>query len=191
MSYSFFFFFLEIYLNFSFAHATWRLLSTKCGQNFCCCFLVKRKHSVEFAKKRLENLQKNARHGWKSLIEELVRIAKGVINQTASSRVMTFSTGFCPGSWCAYFVYITSCITQKGISSASRKILRKRSIHETAKTRKFALGKNKRKLMSKKLKLGFSYFLAFFAHFFFPNELLDFLLSNVNSFSPLKIDFPQ
>ena len=138
----FFFFFSEIYLNFSFAHATWRLLSTKCGQNFCCCCLVKRKHSVEFAKKRLENLQKNARHGWKSLIEELVRIAKGVINQTASSRVMTFSTGFCPGSWCAYFVYITSCITQKGISSASRKKLRKRSIHETAKTRKFALGKN-------------------------------------------------
>ena len=113
-----FFFFSEIYLNFSFAHATWRLLSTKCDQNFCCCCLVKRKHSVEFAKKRLENLQKNARHGWKSLIEELVRIAKGVINQTASSRVMTFSTGFCPGCWCAYFVYITSCITQKGISSA-------------------------------------------------------------------------
>ena len=138
----FFFFFSEIYLNFSFAHATWRLLSTKCGQNFCCCCLVKRKHSVEFAKKRLENLQKNARHGWKSLIEELVRIAKGVINQTASSRVMTFSTGFCPASWCAYFVYITSCITQKGISSTLRKILRKRSIHETAKTRKFALGKN-------------------------------------------------
>ena len=138
----FFFFFSEIYLNFSFAHATWRLLSTKCGQNFCCHCLVKRKHSVEFAKKRLENLQKNARHGWKSLIEELVRIAKGVINQTVSSRVMTFSTGFCPGSWCAYFVYITSCITQKGISSTLRKILRKRSIHETAKTRKFALGKN-------------------------------------------------
>ena len=144
VSYTFFFFFFfsEIYLNFSFAHATWRLLSTKCGQNFCCCCLVKRKHSVEFAKKRLENLQKNARHGWKSLIEELVRIAKGVINQTASSRVMTFSTGFCPASWCAYFVYITSCITQKGISSTLRKILRKRSIHETAKTRKFALGKN-------------------------------------------------
>ena len=140
VSYTFFFFFSEIYLNFSFAHATWRLLSTKCGQNFCCRCLVKRKHSVEFAKKRLENLQKNARHGWKSLIEELVRIAKGVINQTVSSRVMTFSTGFCPGSWFAYFVYITSCITQKGISSASRKKIEKEEYSWNSQNKKICFG---------------------------------------------------
>ena len=49
------------------------------------------------------------RYNRENVLGNLYRRAKGVIIGKASSRVLTFSLGFCPGSQFAYIVFITSC----------------------------------------------------------------------------------
>ena len=49
------------------------------------------------------------RYSRETVLGNLYRRAKGVLIGKASSRVLTFSVGFCPGSQFAYIVFITSC----------------------------------------------------------------------------------
>ena len=98
-----------------------------CTQILGICFSLKPPKRHLICRKNL----KKVRYNRENVLGNLYRRAKGVIIRKASSRVLTFSVGFCPGSQFAYIVSITSCTVHSlGIFSTFCKMLNNKSLHQ-------------------------------------------------------------